>query len=36
VFNQAKTKFSRGDTQKIKRMATYFQNVYLSETKKKN
>jgi len=36
VFNQAKTKFSRSDTQKIKRMATYFQNVYLSETKKKN
>jgi hypothetical protein len=36
VFNQATTRFSRNDTRKIKKMAEYFQNVYLSETKKRS
>jgi hypothetical protein len=35
VFNQAKTNFSRGDTRKIRRMAEYFQNAYVGDTKKK-
>lgn len=36
LFNQARTNFSRVDARKIRRMADYFQNVYLTETKKRN